>query len=1117
MAPAVVQSSWLCRLPLEIIEEVVLELHDDPTNPPSMIPPLLQTCKQLYNSLGFKTNNHLYARLFVSRFDGSAAARRLGELGSNAPGLSYQLRSYCSALKCLRTGDIHANDIPRTFWICFSMMMENDGKNRCQLEAAGLPDFVDRFVRERLYENNEAGWPAESEVNSLAMWLLWFTSTEERLRAETPEQRAQMTKLILPYVLMPVRYAAYFAPHTHFTLPLSLDTSQHPHSFHTVHGIYPQYREGRSWKTPLYEVKDLEVGVPLASVAAKLVYFSRREVSPVGVPPHLPRTREHAFQLGLTMVGPTQEDVQELNEHKIAKLVPETTWDWWSKIKGYDHLRPEELAKRAPSARWDNDWSRLVDCNHLFAPISLKRPHYTPGQLRGLWQGRMLYPDDNLYGTLMQTPEMPASFDEQTIGLAAAPVFMRLREYHCMDVEPHQPIPGGGKDGAGGIQNAWFPNSMRYQEVSVCISHHGLTITCQERTSFYHEYVVGGPDLHDESKCRGCQYRGTSEMVLREHDDRYLQCRYPDAQYVEGSYLEALDQALAEDGMEEGEDEEDDAMEEDSSEADVEMNTDGELEIKRKCDGIRDIVLVGETDMRHGHAWHHYKFYGRVREWDGLVALIRIPVMNPHVLGVWIFTGYVIGGQNFVGNWRTTTHPGEPVTFDAGETTIIIAGKLFDPYSLDLVEKQLITVSNESGLILEVSPYSGSDPLSEWRFATENVIDLSTLTVLPGFVDAHVHFFLHPYSETSWEDQLTKESIVERTIRATVHAKRTLMAGYTAVRDLGTEGAGDADIALRKCLSSGEALVPGPRYFCASRAIVPTGSYGPKSSLYVNQEGIDGITGAEVADGRDECSKAVRRQIGAGADWIKVSVSQIFGVSTRPGGASMSTFNHEELKTMIDTAHQYGVKVAAHATNKDTIDHLIRLSVDSIEHGYDIASSDDRETLRAFAQSNTKWVPTLAAYFTLSQGAGGSWERAAQSFKAALEEGVDNIACGGDTGVFAHGDNAMEMALMVRLGADWRRVLKWGTLGGWECVRSMEWEGRKGTERLASVGELREDPSIVGDNEVPFGAVRKGFAADLIATSGNFATDFQGAVSAENIKFVMKGGRVYKRDGVALV
>ncbi|EGO31269.1 hypothetical protein SERLADRAFT_456159 [Serpula lacrymans var. lacrymans S7.9] len=130
---------------------------------------------------------------------------------------------------------------------------------------------------------------------------------------------------------------------------------------------------------------------------------------------------------------------------------------------------------------------------------------------------------------------------------------------------------------------------------------------------------------------------------------------------------------------------------------------------------------------------------------------------------------------------------------------------------------------------------------------------------------------------------------------------------------------------------------------------------------------------------------------------------------------------------------------------------------------------------------------------------------------------MDNIACGGDTGVFAHGENALELVLMNRLGADWRKVLKWATLGGWECIRSMKWEGRKGEARFAKVRDLREDPRIVGDNEVPFGAVARGFIGDIIATSGNFESDFESAVSADNIQFVMKGGKVYKRDGRPLL
>ncbi|KAI0066404.1 hypothetical protein BV25DRAFT_1878246 [Artomyces pyxidatus] len=451
-------------------------------------------------------------------------------------------------------------------------------------------------------------------------------------------------------------------------------------------------------------------------------------------------------------------------------------------------------------------------------------------------------------------------------------------------------------------------------------------------------------------------------------------------------------------------------------------------------------------------------------------------------------------------------------------TVTIYAGKLFDSEQGALLSARVLTVSPSSGLILDVQPYE-PDQIERSAAALfadpKAAIDLRSQTLLPGLVDTHVHFFLHPYSETPWEDQLTKESLAERTVRATVHAKRTLMSGFTAVRDLGTEGAGDADIALRKCLSGPDAMIGGPRYFCANRAIVPTGSYGPKSAVYPNQEGIDGVMGAEVADGLDGCVKAVRKQIGAGADWIKIYADYRFRSRSSPTSvsaakASICTFNQEELRTLIQTAHQYGVKVAAHATNTRTVHDLIGYGIDSIEHGNDV---DFRELLLQYGEFKPFWVPTLSAYYTLGQEPGGAWSRGVKAFRQALAEGVSNIACGGDTGVFAHGDNALEMRLMVQLGADWCQVLQWATVGGWRCVRSMAWEGADGAKRLEHVGELREDPRLVGDNEVPFGVLRRGFAADVIATTGDLDEDFDAAVRKESISFVMKGGRIYKLDG----
>lgn len=252
--------------------------------------------------------------------------------------------------------------------------------------------------------------------------------------------------------------------------------------------------------------------------------------------------------------------------------------------------------------------------------------------------------------------------------------------------------------------------------------------------------------------------------------------------------------------------------------------------------------------------------------------------------------------------------------------------------------------------------------------------------------------------------------------------------------------------------------------------------------------------------------------------------SRVADVSARTAASDITTFNKKELEALTETAHSLGVKVAAHAAHwhaRGTNGMLEGVGVHSIEHGYDMVIDDDAAIDSSLtAHAGTIWVPTLAAYYTMGRGQGGRqdvWMRAQRTFQRALALGMENIACGGDTGVFAHGDNALEMKLMVQLGADWRKVLRWSTLGGWECIRGLGWEGPAGAARLARVAELEEDAKSVGDNDVAFGAIRRGFAADLIATSGDLAGDFENAVDKTAIAFVMKGGRVYKREGRELV
>ncbi|KDR85897.1 hypothetical protein GALMADRAFT_132525 [Galerina marginata CBS 339.88] len=546
----------------------------------------------------------------------------------------------------------------------------------------------------------------------------------------------------------------------------------------------------------------------------------------------------------------------------------------------------------------------------------------------------------------------------------------------------------------------------------------------------------------------------------------------------------------------------------------------------------------------------------------------------------------------------------------------ILAGQLFDSISRTLVPDQVITVDQDAGVILDVCARGGvrwrnvrgllrgfgrgrgHDEEQDQVDVEVTQVEMGSLVLLPGFVDVHVHLFLHPYTEASWEDQLTKESLAERTVRATVHARRTLMAGFTTVRDLGTEGAFDADISLRKCLAGKNPLIPGPRYYCSTRAIISSGSYGPRSSLYPAQEGIDGIKGAEPVDGVDACVKEVRKQIGAGADWIKIYAdypirTRLSPVSPSQSSRSLPTFSKPELAALISTAHARGVKVAAHANTPGTIHALLDLGVDSVEHGGEMYDkrNGDRGLLRRMAGAanseggggggggggGTTWVPTLAAYYTSSLSGGEfaerRWERCRRTFEEAIKlrvhapsdsgsgssadqaptptEGVgeggggagggaemDNLAVGGDTGVFAHGENALEMVLMRRLGAEWRRVLGWATYGGWKCVRGMEWDGEggegvvRGVERRFGVrpeaklkeegAEEEEEDTSPAEGELelergtPFGAIRAGWAADLVGIEGTLdgtPEEFEDAL-VRGVRFVMRGGVVFKFGGV---
>ncbi|KAG6919878.1 hypothetical protein DXG01_015586 [Tephrocybe rancida] len=729
---------FLTAFPLEIFNNIVLELtHLQPLGPPSIVIPLMQTCRTIYELLLSDNNPNLYGSVYRHKFDTAAVTRRAFCLTPSQ--CTIQLQQAFAAMRIIRSGDVYTGEVEANEWdmglvdalrILFVMMLDDEGRNARQILLWAHADvFVKKLIMHRLYEGSEDndGWPLDDSVNAYGLWLMWLLTSEESLFNETPEERLRIQNLLVAFVYPPVRYTVAFAPPNHFLIPLT-DRPE----VDTLHGPYPVYYDGSVLNTVYFDARCI-FACPPAAVAARLLFMARFEVNPIPTAKHLYRTRAELeeFNWGWTthppmgtglhtrsgarkMVdgwGGREWEMEEDEDEDEEKSYPQRPPDNGS-IPGVEPPAPiPKWVGRAPhsmttgedvskSRKWDMDWYRMRFCGHpgRAAPRIPYANIFEPGTLDGLWQGSMMLPGIEFLRELIDNPRHDhANLVENTRQSDSKRLFVRLRELHGVEGEVFpfagdgdanmtatgMPFGLGSADEHYGMMNGWFSGQSRplilpQEDDKVLVQVDDEMATYRSRRGLGSQRL--GNDAYSSLELAAGEGHGIQRPVLRdpeevqyEHDSATCsKCidrkKFRDLLDTVTSYKadEDFDNFEDEEGLLTAWDPEDNFLtrsylgEDGRPLAPLPMAHEWDRRGRGQCDGIRDIIVVGEPDPDHAAAFGDFFFYGRVRRWDGMLLLIRVPKQEPD-LGIMVFYGNVVGGDTIVGKWRWGgTDAGQP-------------------------------------------------------------------------------------------------------------------------------------------------------------------------------------------------------------------------------------------------------------------------------------------------------------------------------------------------------------------------------------------------------------------------------------------------------------------------